>query len=82
MWPNGGWNWICLTNKRFFAFDRRTCACRGGGLFLLYGLSDEMHQAWVITRQASAMDAAANFIGAIMDSALYLKVSGACRRSN
>lgn len=38
----------------------------------LYGLSDEMHQALVATRHASAMDAVANIIGSIIGSVTFL----------
>jgi len=38
----------------------------------LYGLSDEMHQAWVATRHASAMDAVANLVGSILGAAIFL----------
>ena len=40
----------------------------------LYGLSDEMHQVWVATRQASAMDAVANVVGAIFGSVIFFVV--------
>ncbi len=38
----------------------------------LYGLSDEMHQALVVSRHASAMDALADVVGSILGAVIFL----------
>ncbi len=38
----------------------------------LYGISDELHQAFVTTRQADAMDGVADFAGSVLGAAGYI----------
>lgn len=47
----------------------------------LFGMSDEIHQSFVATRQADVMDGVADFAGSILGAVLYVMVTSRAGRS-
>lgn len=46
----------------------------------LFGVSDEIHQSFVATRQADAMDGVADFAGSVLGALAYMWLTSPCGR--
>lgn len=46
----------------------------------LYGVGDEIHQAFVASRTAESMDVVADFLGGVFGAVCFYRVAGLLRR--
>ncbi len=63
---------IRALEKESFEISRTTLACLAIGLSTLYGISDEIHQAFVPVRDADVLDAVADALGSAAGVVLFL----------